>query len=292
MLGIIGGTGLGEALFGETFAKEHVIDTPFGAPSGPIRTLSWAGLEVAVLARHGEGHIHPPSAVPYRANVFALKQLGVTQLLVTGAVGSLREPIAPRDLVIVDQVIDRTSRREPSFFDRALAVHVELAEPYCAGLRARLVASAPDAHAAGTYVCIEGPSFSTIAESRAHRAWGADVVGMTAMPEARLAREAEMCCALLAFATDYDCWRPHAVGQTKQALLAEIIGHVEAATANAVRVLRRTVEELARSPLGPCACHEALALGIWSRRDRIAADAIDRAGPLLTKYFPPGGARA
>ena len=292
MLGIIGGTGLGEALFGETFAEEHVIDTPFGAPSGPIRTLAWAGLEVAVLARHGEGHIHPPAAVPYRANLFALKKLGVTQLLVTGAVGSLREEIAPRELVIVDQVIDRTYRREPSFFDRALAVHVELAEPYCAGLRARLVAAAPDAHAKGTYVCVEGPSFSTIAESRAHRAWGADVVGMTAMPEARLAREAEMCCALLAFATDYDCWRPHDAGQTKQALLAEIIGHVAAATTNATAVLRRAVEELARSPRSACACQDALALGIWSRRDRIAPDAIERAGPLLTKYFPPGGAGA
>jgi len=290
MLGIIGGTGLGEALFGETFSREHVIDTPYGDPSGPIRTLSWAGLEMAVLARHGEGHIHPPSAVPYRANVYALKKLGVTHLLVTGAVGSLREEIRPRELVIVDQVIDRTYRREPSFFDRGMAVHVELSEPYCPALRARLIAAAPAAHAQGTYVCIEGPSFSTVAESRAHISWGADVVGMTAMPEVRLAREAEMCCALLAFATDYDCWRPHAAGQTKQALLAEIIGHVKVATENAVGVLRRAVDELAASPPGPCPCQDALALAIWSRRDVISRGAIDRAGPLVAKYLGPGGA--
>ncbi len=285
MLGIIGGTGLGDALFGESFTEEHVIDTPFGPTSAPIRTLCWAGMDVAVLARHGDGHVLPPSAVPYRANVFALKKLGVTRLLVTGAVGSLREEIRPRDLVVVDQIIDRTYRRAPTFFDEGLAVHVELAEPYCKGLRGRLLASAPSAHAAGTYVCIEGPSFSTIAESRSHRSWGADVVGMTAMPEARLAREAEMCCALVAFATDYDCWRPHDAGQRKQALLAEIIGHLAAATESTVAVLRRTVEDLARSPLASCDCEEALALAIWSRRERISASAIGRYGPLVTKYL-------
>ena len=285
MLGIIGGTGLGEALFGETFSKEHVIDTPFGATSGPIRTLSWAGLDVAVLARHGDGHVIPPSSVPYRANVCALKTLGVTRLLVSGAVGSLREEIRPRDLVVVDQLIDRTYRRVPTFFDEGMAVHVELAEPYCKTLRAELVASAPGAHEKAAYVCIEGPSFATVAESRAHRAWGADVVGMTAMPEARLAREAEMCCALLAFATDYDSWRPHDAGQTKQAVLAEIMGHLTVATESAVAVLRRTVEALARAPHVKCACQDALALGIWSRRDRISAAAIERYGPLVAKYL-------
>ncbi len=129
MLGIIGGTGLGEALFGVNFREEHAIDTPFGAPSSLIRTLSWAGLDVAVLNRHGEGHVIPPSSVPYRANIFALKKLGVTHLLVSGAVGSLREEIRPRDLVIVDQTIDRTYRRVPTFFDEGMAVHVELANP-------------------------------------------------------------------------------------------------------------------------------------------------------------------
>lgn len=284
MLGIIGGTGLGDALFGEAFSDEHVIETPFGATSGPIRTVRWAGLDVAVLARHGAGHLLSPSSVPYRANVFALKKLGVTRLLVTGAVGSLREEIRPRDLIVVDQLVDRTYRRAPTFFDDGLAAHVELAQPYCRTLGARLLTSAPGAHAAGTYVCIEGPSFSTAAESRAHRSWGADVVGMTAMPEARLAREAEMCCALLAFATDYDSWRPHA-DQTKQTLLGEIMGHLEAATESAIAVLRGTVEGLARTPDAPCDCHQALALGIWSQRELISDSTIDRYGPLVAKYL-------
>ena len=290
MLGIIGGTGLGEALFGEWSSEagrdEHV-ETPFGRPSGPVRVFSWDGTEVAVIARHGEGHVHPPSAVPYRANVYALKKLGVTRLLVTGAVGSLREEIRPRDLVVVDQLIDRTYRREPTFFDRGIAAHVELARPYCPTLRAALVAAAPEAHRQGTYVCIEGPSFSTIAESKAHRAWGADLVGMTAMPEARLAREAEMCCALLAFATDYDCWRETDAERSKEALLAEIIQHVKAATEVAVTALRGAVAELARTAADApdCACQDALKLGIWSRRDAIAPSEIARLGPLVAKYL-------
>lgn len=287
MLGIIGGTGLGEALFGDA-GREEQVDTPFGRPSSPVRVLSWGGVDVAVLARHGDGHVHPPSAVPYRANVFAMKKLGVTRLLVTGAVGSLREEIRPRDLVVVDQVIDRTYKREPTFFDRDVAVHVELAHPYCPVLREALLGAAPSAHRSGTYVCIEGPSFSTVAEAKAHRAWGADVVGMTAMPEARLAREAEMCCALLAFATDYDCWRPAPAERSKDALLAEIIQHVKAATERAVEVLRTAVTELARAPESDppaCSCRSSLALGIWTRRDAISKDAIDRYGPLVEKYL-------
>jgi 5'-methylthioadenosine phosphorylase len=288
MLGIIGGTGVGEALFGSP-GREINVETPFGKPSGAIRIVSYEGVDVAVLARHGDGHVFPPSAVPYRANVFALKKVGVTRLLVTGAIGSLREEIRPRDLVVVDQIIDRTYTRAPTFFDRDVAVHVELAQPYCAALRASLVAAAgPEgAHARGTYVCVEGPSFSTVAEAHAHRAWGADVVGMTAMPEARLAREAEMCCALLAFATDYDCWRTAEHGKPKEALLAEIIGHVEAATERASAVLRKTVAMLARRPDDACACRSALSLAIWSRRDAISKDAIVRYGPLLEKYIRP-----
>ena len=285
MLGIIGGTGLGEALFGEAGRDEHV-DTPFGRPSGPVRVCSWGGADVAVIARHGDGHVHPPSAVPYRANVFALKALGVTRLLVTGAVGSLREEIRPRDLVVVDQLIDRTYRREPTFFDRGIAAHVELARPYCPTLRGALASAAPEAHPKGTYVCIEGPSFSTIAESTMHRAWGADLVGMTAMPEARLAREAEMCCALLAFATDYDCWREADAERSKEALLTEILQHVKAATERAVVALRGAVALLAAAPAAECECQHALKLGIWSRRDAIAPAEITRLGPLVAKYLP------
>ncbi|AKV04457.1 5'-methylthioadenosine phosphorylase [Labilithrix luteola] len=292
MLGIIGGTGLGEALFGEAFGEEHVIDTPFGAPSSPVRVLSWGDTKVAVLARHGDGHTLQPSHVPYRANIFALKKLGVTQLLVSGAVGSLREEIRPRDLVVVDQLIDRTYRRIPTFFDESMAVHAEFAEPYCPWLRERVLAASSSAidakvHERGTYVCIEGPEFSTVAEARMHRALGADIVGMTALPEARLAREAEMCCALVAIATDYDCWRPHPRGTTKQTLLAEIIGHVKAATENAVSVLRRTISDLANRPPDVCACSSALELAIWTRRDRIDPRAIAHYGPLVDKYLGP-----
>ena len=286
MLGIIGGTGLGEALFGDA-GREQVVDTPFGAPSSPVRILRWKETDIAVLSRHGEGHLLSPGEVPYRANVFALKQLGVTRLLVSGAVGSLREQIRPRDLVVVDQLIDRTYRRTPTFFDRGLAVHVEMAQPYCPRLREAMRAACPEAHPEGTYVCIEGPSFSTVAEARAHRAWGADVVGMTAMPEARLAREAEMCCALLAFATDYDCWRPVEPGRDRHALLEEIIGNLRAATARALDVLRETVARLASETAGAeaCACQSALALGIWSQRDRIRREDIERYGPLLSRHL-------
>ncbi len=288
MFGIIGGTGLGDALFtaAEAASAEHAVDTPFGRPSGPIRVLSWEGVDIAVLARHGEGHVLSPSQVPYRANIFAMKKLGVTHLLVSGAVGSLREEIRPRDLVLVDQLIDRTYRRVPTFFDDGLAVHAELAEPYCPSLRSTILAAAGGPiHPRGTYVCIEGPAFSTIAEATMHRTLGADVVGMTAFPEARLAREAEMCCALVAFATDYDCWRPHPPGTSKQALLAEIIGHVEIATEKAVAVLRRTITALAATPLAPCACQSALQLGIWTRRDKIAPEVIARYGPLVARYL-------
>jgi 5'-methylthioadenosine phosphorylase len=298
MLGLIGGTGLGEALFGEDFGKspkEHQVGTPFGRPSGPIRVVSWSGVDVAILARHGDGHVLPPSMVPYRANVFALKKLGVTHLLTSGAVGSLREEYRPRELVLVDQIIDKTYRRVPTFFDEGMAVHAEFAHPYCPTLRERLTAVAADSptlkagnvkvHEKGTYVCMEGPEFSTVAEANMHRQWGGDLIGMTAMPEGRLAREAEMCCALVAFPTDYDCWRPHAPGASKQALLAEIIENVKAATANAILLLRAAIEDFGKRPLGPCACQSALELGIWTRRDRISKAAIEKYGPLVSKYL-------
>lgn len=288
MIGLIGGTGLGEALFGEAHAETHDIETPFGRPSSPVRVVQWHGLQVAVLARHGEGHVFNPSQVPYRANIYALKSLGVTHILASGAVGSLREEIKPRDLVIVDQVIDNTYRRTPTFFDDGLAVHVEFAEPFCPVLR-ELLYSVRDkvdttVHERGVYVCMEGPAFSTVAESERHRAWGADLIGMTVMPEAKLAREAEICYALVALATDYDCWKPHEPGADKQKLLAEIIGHLNAATANAVALLKAAVARMAADPLGKSPIHDALELAIWSDRAKLTPAVFEKYGVLLDKY--------
>jgi len=288
MIGIIGGTGLGEALFGEAAGTEHVIDMPFGRPSGPIRIVKWHGLEVALLARHGDGHLVHPSQVPYRANIYALKSLGVTHVLASGAVGSLRDEIRPRDLVIPDQIIDKTYRRTPTFFDVGLAVHVEFAEPFCPDLRRLLLSVADQVHTTvhprGTYVCMEGPAFSTQAESQMHRSWGGDLIGMTAMPEAKLAREAEMSYALVALVTDYDCWRPHEPGASKQRLLEEILEHLKAATANAVTLLRAAVAALAEKPLGPSPAHSALELAIWSDRAKISPEVARKYGPLLARY--------
>ncbi len=294
MIGLIGGSGLADALLGEAAGREERVETPFGRPSAPVRIVEWNGLELAVLARHGVGHVLSPSQVPYRANIYALKQLGVTHVIASGAVGSLREEIRPRELVLADQVIDKTWRRTPTFFDEGLAAHVEFAHPYCGKLRERLLSVADRVetrvHERGTYVCMEGPAFSTIAESRLHRAWGADLIGMTTMPEAKLAREAEMCYALVALATDYDCWRPHEPGVEGMALLQEIIGHLKAATENAIALMRAAIQSIAQQPMPPCNCQRALELAIWSDRSKLDPAVVKRYGPLLSRHF--GGAAA
>jgi 5'-methylthioadenosine phosphorylase len=292
MLAVIGGTGLGETLFGVAGGRVHVIDTPFGRPSGPIQVVDWHGLEVALLARHGDGHTYNPTQVPYRANIYALKTLGVTHVLASGAVGSLREHIRPRDLVVVDQVIDKTCLRPCTFFDQGLAVHVEFAEPFCPDLRRLLcsVASQVEAtvHEKGTYVCMEGPPFSTVAESHMHRAWGGDVIGMTAMPEAKLAREAEMSYALVALVTDFDCWRPQEPGRDRNAVLQEIIGHLKAATLNAVALMRAAIEAFAAHPPGPSPIHTGLDLAVWTERDKVTPEVTGRYGVLLERYLKAG----
>jgi 5'-methylthioadenosine phosphorylase len=287
VVGVIGGTGLGEALGALGGGETREVDTPFGAPSGPITLGEVNGVRVALLARHGDGHLHNPSTVPYRANVWALKSLGVTHILASGAVGSLREEIAPRTLVVPDQVIDRTFRRPGSFFED-LAVHVELAAPFCPTLRNVLVKAGTGlparVHQGGTYVCMEGPQFSSRAESELHRSWGASLIGMTAMPEAKLAREAEICYALLALPTDYDCWKPHPATLDQAKLLEEIHGNVKAATQNAVELIRRAIPQVAQIDK-PCACQSALALAIWSEKGKIPPLVRDRLGLLLGKYL-------
>ncbi len=286
IVGLIGGTGLGQALRGEIEGDSREVETPFGPPSAPIVRGRWHGVEIAFLPRHGVHHTLCPSAVPYRANIYALKSLGVTHILASGATGSLREEVRPRDLVVPDQVIDRTVRRIATFFDApGIAAHVEFSEPFCPSLRAALIAAGAEVdvtiHEDGTYVCMEGPAFSTVAESRMHRAWGGDLVGMTCMPEAKLAREAQICYALIALPTDYDCWRPHDPAVDKRALLAEIMGHVEHATAASVTLIEAALDRLAAETPAACACQSALELAVWTKPDHIEAKLRDRLGLLL-----------
>jgi 5'-methylthioadenosine phosphorylase len=288
VVGVIGGTGLGEALGAIGQGEVREIETPFGKPSGPITLTEVGGVKVALLSRHGEGHLLNPSQVPYRANIFALKTLGVTHIIASGAVGSLREEVAPRQLVIPDQVIDKTFRRAGTFFDE-LAVHVEFAAPFCNGVRNVLVKSGVGlttrTHQGGTYVCMEGPQFSTRAESELHRGWGASLIGMTVMPEARLAREAEICYGLVALPTDYDCWKPHPQSLDQAKLIEEILGNVKAATQHAIELIKKAVPQIPALAERPCACQTALALAIWSDKNRIPAATKQKLAPLIGKYL-------
>lgn len=288
VVGVIGGTGLEETLGQLGRGEVHDVDTPFGKPSSPIVMTEIGGLAVALLKRHGEGHVFNPSTVPYRANVFALKAMGVTHIFATGAVGSLREELAPRHLVVPDQVIDKTFRRANTFFDE-LAVHVELASPFCPSLRKLLAVSSAGfqtrVHQGGTYVCMEGPQFSTRAESELHRSWGASLIGMTVMPEAKLAREAEICYSLVALPTDYDCWRPHPQNIGQLQLIEEIVGNLKAATHNALELIRRTIPAVGSQGASICPCQSALTLAVWSDKRKISPELAGRLGPLLAKHL-------
>jgi 5'-methylthioadenosine phosphorylase len=262
------------------------MSTPYGAPSGEILLAEVAGVPVALLARHGAGHRFSPSEVNYRANLYALKQLGVTRVVATTAVGSLREEIAPRHLVIPDQVIDKTFRRAASFFGDGVVVHAELGLPFCPVLSEVLgeTGSAKTrVHRGGTYVCMEGPQFSTRAESELHRAWGASLIGMTLMPEAKLAREAELCYVPLALATDYDCWRPHPAELNRHALTEEIRGNLKAATEHALDVIRRALPRLAAADTQACGCQRALDDAVWSDPAGVSPQVRERVALLLPR---------
>jgi 5'-methylthioadenosine phosphorylase len=287
-IGIIGGSGLGEKL-GLEEGPSRAVETPFGPPSSELVTAEWGGTEVVLLQRHGPGHVLNPSAVPYRANVFAMKAMGVTHLLASGAVGSLREAMKPGDLVLVDQAIDKTCKRANTFYEDA-AVHVELAEPCCPVMRDWLLNASKSldgttVHPTGTYVVMEGPAFSTKAESEMHRRWGGDLIGMTLMPEAKLAREAELAYAMVAMPTDYDCWREPPAGQSKQALLQEIIGNLQAATAANIALMKAALSDVSLLRHEASPAHTALELGIWSDKGRIDGEAIARLSPLWGRYF-------
>ena len=303
-IGLIGGSGLAAAFAQQAEGQRHELDTPFGRPSDAIVETNLGGLPVLFLSRHGSGHTLNPSQVPYRANIFALKQLGCTHIIASGAVGSLREELKPRQLVIPDQVIDKTHKRAGTFYERA-AVHVEFAEPFCPLLRQILHEAGQEmrdesfhTHFGGAYVCMEGPAFSSRAESLMHRLWGGDLIGMTAMPEAKLAKEAEISYALVALVTDYDSWKSKPAPKAGEpapeptdpaVLLKEIIENLEIASNNAIRLIRRGLELIAQNPdrLASCPAQTALKLAIWSDKSRIEPQEIQTLSPLWGKYFEP-----
>jgi 5'-methylthioadenosine phosphorylase len=280
VLGIIGGSGLYD-LEGLTGVRREKVRTPFGEPSDAISVGTLGGEEIAFISRHGAGHRLSPSEVPYRANLHALKQLGATRVVSVSAVGSMRETIAPGHLVLPTQYIDRTVARARTFFGDGAVAHVAFADPVCPRLHEHLTAACFAAgatvHARGTYLCIEGPQFSTRAESELYRTWNVDVIGMTAMPEARLAREAELCYATLALATDYDCWHPGHDAVT----VAEVIATVQRNVATAREVLRNAVLGLGRLRDGACACGRALDSAMMTAPAQIPRETRDRLALLL-----------
>ncbi len=281
-LGIIGGSGLYSLdLFKDV--REVIIKTPYGDPSAPLRVGRVGSREIVFLARHGDGHIHNPSEVNYRANIWALKKFGVTRILSVSAVGSLREEIVPGHFVAVDQFIDRTKKRAGTFFENGIVAHVSFAHPVSSTLHAMIQEACRVndvvCHKSGTYVCMEGPQFSTVAESRFHQSIGGDVIGMTNMPEAKLAREAEIDYATLALSTDYDCWHPHHDSVTSEQIIAVLTANIK----NAQRVVATMAEMV--DPDLPCDCAGALKNAIFTKRELISDVVKERLRPILAPYI-------
>jgi 5'-methylthioadenosine phosphorylase len=266
-LAVIGGSGL-YALSELAGADEIAIETPYGAPSDKIVRGAIGGTKMLFLPRHGRGHRIPPSAINYRANVSALRMLGATHVVSVSAVGSMKESIHPGDLVIVDQFIDLTRRRVGTFFDEGIAAHVAMADPVCPLLADATAKAAEEAgarvHRGGTYVCIEGPQFSTRAESHLYRTWGVSVIGMTNMPEAKLAREAELPYATIAVATDYDCWHETNEDVTVEAILA-VLNQSLATTQKLLALLAPSLPDATKSP-----AHGALKNAVLSDRAQVS----------------------
>ncbi|EAP76908.1 S-methyl-5'-thioadenosine phosphorylase [Roseovarius nubinhibens] len=268
MLGVIGGSGLYQ-IDGLQSPEWQTVETPWGAPSDQILTGTLDGMALAFLPRHGRGHTHTPTSVPYRANIDALKRLGVTDVISVSACGSFREAMAPGDFVVVNQFIDRTFAREKSFFGPGCVAHVSVAHPTCPRLSAACLTAAIDAgitvHDGGTYLAMEGPQFSTLAESRMYREhWGADVIGMTNMPEAKLAREAELCYASIAMVTDYDSWHPDHGEVDVTQIIATLTGNADKGRAMIERLPGLLEAERAPCPHG---CDRALDHAILTAPD-------------------------
>jgi len=282
-IGVIGGSGL-YSMSGLKVREERRISTPFGEPSDPFVIGELEGKGVAFLARHGRGHRILPSELNFRANIFGFKTLGVERLISVSAVGSMKIEYAPTDIVVPDQFYDRTHRRADTFFGDGLVAHTSVADPVCPHLFSVFGEAARGAgakvHMGGTYLCMEGPQFSTKAESRIHRSWGVDVIGMTNLQEAKLSREAEICYASLSMVTDYDCWH-----ESEEAVSGEAVMQViQQNSAMAQEVVRRAVQALdggART----CPCASALAHALITERSLVPAATIEKLRPIIGKYY-------
>jgi 5'-methylthioadenosine phosphorylase len=285
MIGVIGGSGLYQidGLEGASWVK---VKTPWGTPSDEVLVGRLDGVPMAFLPRHGRGHVHSPTSVPYRANIDALKRLGCTDVISVSACGSFREEYAPGDFVIVDQFIDRTFAREKSFFGTGCVAHVSLAHPTCPRLGAACAEAAQaqgiTVHRTGTYLCMEGPQFSTLAESRLYRSWGCDVIGMTNMPEAKLAREAELCYASVAMVTDYDCWHEDHGAVDVAQVIAVLTGNAAKARGMVARL-----PALLGADRNPCphGCDRALDFAIMTSPDKRDAELVAKLGAVAGRVL-------
>ncbi|MEA5511063.1 S-methyl-5'-thioadenosine phosphorylase [Crocosphaera sp. UHCC 0190] len=285
-IGIIGGSGLYQ-MDALTDVQEVQVDTPFGKPSDAYIVGKLAGVPVAFLARHGRNHHLIPSELPYRANIYGMKQLGVEYIISASAVGSLKAEVKPLDMVIPDQFIDRTRQRISTFFGQGIVAHISFGHPVCHQLSAILAEAVESLnlpeialHKGGTYVCMEGPAFSTIAESNLYRSWDASIIGMTNLPEAKLAREAEIAYATLALVTDYDCWHP----DHDHVTVEMIIDNLHCNAINAQKVILETVKRLKeKSPISEA--HSALKYAILTPLDKIPSEAREKLALILEKYL-------
>jgi 5'-methylthioadenosine phosphorylase len=281
-IGVIGGTGLYD-IEGMTAIEEVNLDTPFGKPSDAITIGRLEGVGIAFLPRHGKGHRISPSELPSRANIYALKLLGVEHIIAINSAGSFKKEIEPGHLLIPDQLIDRTYARPGTFFGEGIVAHIAFGEPFCPALRQVLYDAAREAgakvHSAGTMVVMEGPAFSTRAESRLYRSWGADIIGMTALPEAKLAREAEMCYAVIGCVTDYDSWQ-----ERDQPVTVEVILDIlRKNTDMAKRIITLAVKRIPGKR--DCVCPRALENAIVTAPEMIPAEIKQKLGPIISKYI-------
>ena len=282
VVGVIGGSGL-YSMEGLEDVEERVVGTPFGAPSSPVLLGSLGGQRVAFLARHGVGHHLTPSEVNYRANIYALKMIGVERVIAVSACGSLREDYVPGDIVVPDQLFDHTHQRARSFFGDGIVGHVSLPDPFCPDLSSHLaesvVAAGGKVHRGGASITIEGPRFSTRVESHTYRTWGMAIIGMTTSPEAFLAREAELCYAVMAHVTDYDVWHVSEEPVTVERVVQILKGNTSLAQKALAELLLRLPETR------PCTCAYALRDAILTRRDRISPEALQRLSLLVGRYL-------